>query len=66
MVASEPPVFAQPLDPHDPDLPATMQDVLQKGKRSWLRNTEVCEMLQNYTELNLRVAKDPPRLPPGE
>lgn len=66
MVVSEAPVFAQPLDSLDPDLPKNMQDVLEKGKRSWLKNTEVCEMLLNYTELNLRVARDPPRQPPGQ
>ena len=66
MVVPEPPVFAQPLDSRDPDLPENMQDVLEKGKRSWLKNTEVYEMLLNYTELNLRVARDPPRQPPGD
>ena len=65
MVASEPHVIAQPLDPRDPDLPEKMQDILEKGKRSWLKNTEVCDMLLHYTKFNLRIAREPPCQPPG-
>lgn len=65
MVASEPHVIAQPLDPGDPDLPEKMQDILEKGKRSWLKNTEVCDMLLHYTKFNLRIAREPPCQPPG-
>lgn len=65
MGASETPVIARPLDPRDPNLPQTVRDILEKGKRSWLKNTEVCDMLLNHMEFNLRVAKKPPRQPPG-
>ncbi len=56
---------AQPLAPSDPDLPEMVQDILEKGKRSWLKNTEVCDMLLNYSAFNLRVAREPPCQPPG-
>lgn len=65
MGGSETPVIARPLDPRDPKLPETVRDILEKGKRSWLKNTEVCDMLLNHNEFNLRVAKEPPRQPPG-
>lgn len=57
--------YAQPLDPKDEDLPELTQDILEKGKRSWLKNTEVCDMLLNYTACNLKVARELPRQPPG-
>lgn len=60
-----PPVVAQPLDSGDPDLPEKTQDILEKGKRGWLKNTEVCDMLLHHAAFNLRVAKEPPRQPPG-
>lgn len=65
MGASEAPVIARPLDPRDPKLPENVRDILEKGKRTWLKNTEVCDMLLNHTELNLKVAREPPRQPPG-
>lgn len=58
-------VVAQPLAPSDIDLPEATQEILEKGKRSWLKNTEVCDMLLNYMVCNLRVAKEPPCKPPG-
>ena len=64
--ASEQPVIAQPLDSRDSTLPENVRDILDKGKHSWLKNTEVCDMLLNHTEFNLRVAKEPPRQPPGD
>ena len=65
MGAARPHIVAQPLDPGDSDLPEKTQDILKKGKRSWLKNTEVCDMLLNYTAFNLRVAREPPCQPPG-
>ena len=65
MGASSVTAVAQPLDPTDIDLPEATQDILEKGKRSWLKNTEVCDMLINYAAFNLRVAREPPCKPPG-
>ncbi|DBA68383.1 TPA: hypothetical protein ACH3X2_013687 [Trebouxia sp. C0005] len=65
MGATDAIVVAQPLAPSDVDLPKATQEILEKGKRSWLKNTEVCDMLLNYTACNLRVAKEPPCKPPG-
>ncbi|KAL0048855.1 hypothetical protein WJX82_001004 [Trebouxia sp. C0006] len=65
MGATDATVVAQPLAPSDVDLPKATQEILEKGKRSWLKNTEVCDMLLNYTACNLRVAKEPPCKPPG-
>jgi len=66
MGATDATVVAQPLAPSDVDLPKATQEILEKGKRSWLKNTEVCDMLLNYTACNLRVAKEPPCKPPGK
>lgn len=57
--------MAQPLDPREPHLPEDMRDILYKGMCSWLKNTEVRDMLLHYTEFNLRVAREPPCQPPG-
>lgn len=66
MRATDATVVAQPLDPSDVDLPEATQEILDKGKRCWLKNTEVCDMLLNHAACNLRVAKEPPCKPPGK
>ena len=58
--------YAQPLDPRDAGLPEATQEILEKGKRTWLKNTEVCDMLINHAASNLRVAREPPCQPPGD
>ncbi|KAK9846619.1 hypothetical protein WJX81_007767 [Elliptochloris bilobata] len=36
-----------------------------KAEQTWLKNTEVCELLLNYVAYNLPVSKEPPNQPPG-
>ena len=57
---------AQPLDPTSSKLPDKVQEVLDKGKRSWLKSTEVCDLLLHHTAFDLKVEKEPPCQPPGE
>ena len=55
---------AQPLAPNS-DLPENVQEVLDKGRHSWLKSTDVCDLLLHYATYNLKVEKEPPCQPPG-
>jgi hypothetical protein len=57
---------ATSLNPDDPKFPQKVRETLHKAQSSWLKNTEVCNLLLHYAEYNLPVARDPPNLPPGE
>lgn len=53
-----------PLSPAACQFPKA-KEVLLKAEQSWLKNTEVCELLLNYVAYNLPVSKEPPHQPPG-
>ena len=36
-----------------------------KGRTSWLKNTEVLDLLQNYREYRFTVSREAPNRPPG-
>ncbi|KAK9820359.1 hypothetical protein WJX72_009412 [[Myrmecia] bisecta] len=59
------PKGAAPLDPKDPSYPPKIREVLAKGQTTWLKNTEVCDLLLNFQAYNMRVSRDPPLQPPG-
>ena len=65
MGADSRPSAAEPLDPNSSDLPHNVQEVLDKGRNSWLKSTEVFDLLLHYATYNLRVEKEPPCQPPG-
>ena len=53
-----------PLSPAACQFPKA-QAIIRKAEGSWLKNTEVCELLMNYVAYNLPVSKEPPSQPPG-
>lgn len=57
---------ASPLDPRSPELRPHARDALRKGSVSWLKNTEVRDLLLYSTEYGVQIAKDPPWQPAGE
>ncbi|KAK9835470.1 hypothetical protein WJX74_000883 [Apatococcus lobatus] len=56
---------ASPLDPRDPELGPPAREALRKGSVSWLKNTEVRDMLLYHSRFRVKIAKDPPWLPAG-
>lgn len=56
---------AIPIDPSDPSLPPKVREVLHKGRTSWLKNPEVCDLLVNHAAFNLPISRDAPMQPPG-
>jgi hypothetical protein len=56
---------AIPIDPTDPNLPPKVRDVLHKGRTSWLKNPEVCDLLVNHAAFNMPISRDAPMQPPG-
>ena len=53
------------LDPAAVNLPSRARDILLKGRTSWLKNTEVLDLLRNYRDYRFIVSREPPNKPPG-
>lgn len=53
-----------PAAPGD-QLPKALRDILTKARTSWLRNSEVVDLLTNYRAYNFRVSKEAPVKPAG-
>jgi hypothetical protein len=56
---------AVPIDPSDPNLLPKVREILTKGKTSWLKNPEVCDLLMNHASYNMPISRDAPNQPPG-
>ncbi|KAK9807768.1 hypothetical protein WJX72_008671 [[Myrmecia] bisecta] len=56
--------MAEPLTP-TPAHPKSLKEILSKSRTCWLRNTEVCEVLQNYRAYGFQVSKESPVRPAG-
>ena len=65
MAEAEGPFVAEALDENNFAYPSNVREVLLKAKSSWLKNTEVCDVLENYVEYGLPVSREPPSRPPG-
>ena len=57
---------AEPLNLEDTTYPSAVREILRKANRSWLKNTEVTDLLLNYVAYNLPISRDPPHQPPGK
>lgn len=53
------------LDPAAVNLPARAREILIKGRTSWLKNTEVLDLLLNNKEYRFTVSREAPHRPPG-
>ena len=49
-----------------PAIPKQVRDILVKARSSWLRNTEVCDLLEHYAAYGFDVSNEPPEKPPGK
>ena len=49
-----------------PGLPPGVREVLDRCCNSWLKNTEVTDLLVNHRQYGLHVSLEPPVRPPGE
>ena len=65
MAEAEGTFVAEALDENNFAYPSNVREVLLKAKTSWLKNTEVCDVLENYVEYGLPVSREPPSRPPG-
>lgn len=59
-------VSACPLDPWNPELQSPARNVIRKGSVSWLKNTEVRDLLLHHSRYKVPVAREPPCKPAGE
>ncbi|KAK9809816.1 hypothetical protein WJX73_009573 [Symbiochloris irregularis] len=57
--------MATPLSDTDAKLSKKARDILLKARASWLKNTEVLELLNNYRGYDLPVSHEPPSKPDG-
>lgn len=57
---------AQPLPVDDAGLPEEVREIVAKARSSWLKNSEVFQILQHATSGLLPLSTSPPELPPGE
>lgn len=48
------------------DIPKAVRDLLTKARTSWLKNTEVLDLLSNYRRYNFNLNKVTPTRPCGE
>ncbi|RMZ56436.1 hypothetical protein APUTEX25_004659 [Auxenochlorella protothecoides] len=56
---------AQPLPVDDAGLPEEVREIVAKARSSWLKNSEVFQILQHATSGLLPLSTSPPELPPG-
>lgn len=47
-------------------LPKPVRDLITKARTSWLKNTEVLDLLQNYSKYRFQLNRETPICPPGE
>lgn len=52
------------LEPRD-DQPEAVREALQRAKVSWMRNSDVYDLLVNHAAYNLPVSKEAPHRPAG-
>ncbi len=46
-------------------LPKPVRDLITKARTSWLKNTEVLDLLQNYSKYRFQLNRETPICPPG-
>ena len=56
----------QPLSAEDTNLPSEVREIVTKASTSWLKNLEVCVLLQGCQKFGFPVSNEPPERPPGE
>ena len=49
-----------------PGLPPGVREILERACNSWLKNTEVTDLLVNHRQYGLHVSMEPPVRPPGK
>lgn len=47
-------------------LPKPVRDLITKARTSWLKNTEVVDLLQNYSKYRFQLNRETPICPPGD
>ena len=57
--------MAVPLGQETGHLPVAMRDVICKARTSWLKNSEVLDILLNFKRYRFPVGKEAPDCPPG-
>lgn len=57
--------LASPLQDVQGGLPKRVREVLSKARVSWLKNTEVLDVLHNFRSYGFVVSQEPPCKPPG-
>jgi hypothetical protein len=50
----------------DNSMPKPAREIIIKARTSWLKNTEVVDVLNNYRSFQYKLSKDAPNAPQGE